>query len=988
MREARTAIPLLLALGLANAAPGQSCASPLEARVGDTPFQTSPGTLLSLTSAGASCDVASFGSNIIFNVAWMRFVPPSTGDFEISTCGLVPFDSRLAVLSECGNPASCIVGGDDAPACTLSTSATPWASRVLLQGATAGVPCFVAVGSMGTGVNGSGAVRIQPVGAQQDGLTCATAFVAADGTNFLSTSVASPDVLLPGGCNFPSGSTATVHRAAWFRWTATQSATMQVSTCGLVPFDSRIAVLRGGCRGLECLGCNDDAAGCQGFTSTLAFEAIAGEDYLLCIGGHSAVAFGSGSFTVAAGVPPGPSCGSASHACCEPSPAPFCSDADCCGLVCGEDPFCCSTDGAWDQVCADRATVLCTGCGAGNCSLAGTAASEGEPCGASTNAGCESSPPAFTPIAPGIAVSGTFWADADSRDVDWYQFTIKRASLVAVTLRSAGPGQLFLVDGACPPTVLDSTSAFAGACPAVLELCLLPGTYRVLAATSVFSGFPCGAGDGRNDYEILVEATACDAQPPPNDECAAAIPVDPLGASIPFDTRLASDSGPALPFACEEGNGLSIVRDVWYAWTPRAGTARVRTCGSAQPSLRGAQQEIDTRLAVYASCGGALVACNDDSPDCPGFGSSVTLQADGATAFLVRLGGFDSAGTGTVAFEVFDPVPNDECAGAIDIGTTGAADFVTEIATDSAPALPSPECNEGYGVAIRKDVWYRWIAPCTGTATATTCSTASFDTWLAAYADCGAAPLACNDDAPGCDALTSEIRFDVQAGLPYLVRVGGHDGAGSGTLALSCSDPTLPPPANDRCAGAIALPAGIGPVPFDTSRALSDEPSAPSGGCAGTGIYKDVWFTFRPARGGDCVVSTCGGAAFDTRLEIWDGCPDAGGTVVACNDDSCGAQSSVRANLLCDRTYLVRVAGYGPGSAGVGAVSATEGIVDCSVPCPEDLDGDGLVDGADLGRILLGWGSPGSSDQNGDGTTDGADLALVLSAWGRCRGQP
>lgn len=46
-----------------------------------------------------------------------------------------------------------------------------------------------------------------------------------------------------------------------------------------------------------------------------------------------------------------------------------------------------------------------------------------------------------------------------------------------------------------------------------------------------------------------------------------------------------------------------------------------------------------------------------------------------------------------------------------------------------------------------------------------------------------------------------------------------------------------------------------------------------------------------------------------------------------------------------------------------------------------DLDGDGLVTGADLGLLLVGWGGSGPSDLDQDGTTNGADLGLLLAAW-------
>lgn len=56
--------------------------------------------------------------------------------------------------------------------------------------------------------------------------------------------------------------------------------------------------------------------------------------------------------------------------------------------------------------------------------------------------------------------------------------------------------------------------------------------------------------------------------------------------------------------------------------------------------------------------------------------------------------------------------------------------------------------------------------------------------------------------------------------------------------------------------------------------------------------------------------------------------------------------------------------------------------------CFGDIDGDGMVDGADLALVLADFGSKGSmlpGDLNGDGLVDGADLAGVLSAWGPCR---
>ncbi|MFO0874915.1 MAG: hypothetical protein U0575_13225 [Phycisphaerales bacterium] len=52
---------------------------------------------------------------------------------------------------------------------------------------------------------------------------------------------------------------------------------------------------------------------------------------------------------------------------------------------------------------------------------------------------------------------------------------------------------------------------------------------------------------------------------------------------------------------------------------------------------------------------------------------------------------------------------------------------------------------------------------------------------------------------------------------------------------------------------------------------------------------------------------------------------------------------------------------------------------------PADLDGNGVVDGADLGLLLGAWGvcagdgCPGDLDENG--VVDGADMGLLLAAW-------
>ncbi|MDZ4828598.1 MAG: SdiA-regulated domain-containing protein [Phycisphaerae bacterium] len=54
--------------------------------------------------------------------------------------------------------------------------------------------------------------------------------------------------------------------------------------------------------------------------------------------------------------------------------------------------------------------------------------------------------------------------------------------------------------------------------------------------------------------------------------------------------------------------------------------------------------------------------------------------------------------------------------------------------------------------------------------------------------------------------------------------------------------------------------------------------------------------------------------------------------------------------------------------------------------CPADLNGDDLVNGADLAILLGAWGPcvGCAADVDGNGDVNGADLAIVLGAWGGC----
>lgn len=82
---------------------------------------------------------------------------------------------------------------------------------------------------------------------------------------------------------------------------------------------------------------------------------------------------------------------------------------------------------------------------------------------------------------------------------------------------------------------------------------------------------------------------------------------------------------------------------------------------------------------------------------------------------------------------------------------------------------------------------------------------------------------------------------------------------------------------------------------------------------------------------------------------------------------------------------LVNDGGFATDEIRIGATWSS--VLPSTTPpsCPADLDGNGTIDGADLGVLLASWGANASaSDLNGDGIVDGGDLGVLLASWGSC----
>ncbi|MDX2146026.1 MAG: hypothetical protein SFZ23_00765 [Planctomycetota bacterium] len=150
--------------------------------------------------------------------------------------------------------------------------------------------------------------------------------------------------------------------------------------------------------------------------------------------------------------------------------------------------------------------------------------------------------------------------------------------------------------------------------------------------------------------------------------------------------------------------------------------------------------------------------------------------------------------TSTLTFNYTPRPANDACGSATVIGTGVFNGTTTNATSDFGNASSCAGTNDTI------DVWYRLVAPCTGTATITTCSASTnFDTTLSVFSSCGGAEIVCNDDSVcSFNQFHSRASFPVELGTSYLVRVSGFNGA-TGNFQLAVELTPCPADYNADC---------------------------------------------------------------------------------------------------------------------------------------------------------------------------------------------
>lgn len=363
---------------------------------------------------------------------------------------------------------------------------------------------------------------------------------------------------------------------------------------------------------------------------------------------------------------------------------------------------------------------------------------------------------------------------------------------------------------------------------------------------------------------------------------------------------------------------------------------------------------------------------------------------------------------------------NDECRFPITV-SNGDTNF-TNVGASIDGVEEFPLCNDAAYANIYNDVWYRYIATCSGELKVNLCDS-DFDTKVAVYDGCvcpaPSPPLGCNDDSPteACRPQ-SELTVPVEQGSCYTIRVGGYVGqSGSGVMNLSCnviipmgaccnaaggclgtlsesacdalngiwnqgqncSSFVCPidPPVNDACSNGVPLTTGVA---YD-STTLGATGSLVT---CGTNDTKDVWHSWTATCSGRARITTCG-SGFDTTLAVYNSC---NGGQLACNDDGCTAsgqfsRSLVNVDVVEGATYQIRVAGANNATGSYRVLVDTcrnacciNGGFKCQVVLESQCLGGGGIPGGD-GTLCAG-------DTNGNGINDacedGCPAATIVGA--------
>ena len=223
------------------------------------------------------------------------------------------------------------------------------------------------------------------------------------------------------------------------------------------------------------------------------------------------------------------------------------------------------------------------------------------------------------------------------------------------------------------------------------------------------------------------------------------------------------------------------------------------------------------------------------------------------------------------------PPLNDSFAAAQSIPYRTVTLLANNDCASKQPSEPNHAGNNG-----GHSIWYRWIAPASGSVVISTDGSA-LDTVLAVYTGSALNNLnvVASDDDSG-EGVNSRVTFNGSAGASYWIAVDGFGGA-IGTVSLNVN-----PAGNDAFVNCLAVPGSTGSVSGRNALA-SREAGEPAH--AGQTGGRSLWYCWTAPTNGPFTFETRG-TRFDTLLAVYRGTAVTALTPVASDDDSGPALTS------------------------------------------------------------------------------------------------
>lgn len=263
---------------------------------------------------------------------------------------------------------------------------------------------------------------------------------------------------------------------------------------------------------------------------------------------------------------------------------------------------------------------------------------------------------------------------------------------------------------------------------------------------------------------------------PPNNICSGAINIGtafPITVSVNPADAASDPSNPSTPCGSSQSFGA-----MYYKITIPGGVSRL---GITTDGVSGAQAII---VFFSGSCGSLVpLGCTNSG----GGGELLVPVVAGQTYYLLSSNGTATHGHRNVFVRDATTIPNDDCAGAIDLGPTLPASVTIDTRNADADVVPDSGCGSGVS---HHSVWYKSVIPAGVTrigVKVTDSGNLGVVTILA---------TSCAGISVGCSSSPTEVLITVIPGVTYYYMVTSDTNTGI-TATLTIRDATLPAPGSN-----------------------------------------------------------------------------------------------------------------------------------------------------------------------------------------------